>query len=190
MRFKFTDNIDTEIQSIFEEIKEEITQNFYTLDLQGDFIIPISNKFAIEDKLTIHFQEKENLGLIDEQSIGGLNPTMAGGVPFYGFERNEHIGTDFIVNRLNLRFNPKRNLYLYSGIDLLLLNYPKAIFKKNTTKDFFDIKGHPKDSVFGYGLGLGYNSIFGPIMMNTSIRKGGKLQFFLSVGYIVDRKRY
>ena len=115
---------------------------------------------------------------------------MAGGVPFYGFERNEHIGTDFIVNRLNLRFNPKRNLYLYSGIDLLLLNYPKAIFKKNTTKDFFDIKGHPKDSVFGYGLGLGYNSIFGPIMMNTSIRKGGKLQFFLSVGYIVDRKRY
>jgi len=86
--------------------------------------------------------------------------------------------------------SPKRNLYIYSGVDLLLLNYPKAIFKKNTPKDFFDINGEMKQSIFGYGLGLGYNSIFGPIRVNTSIRNGGELQFFLSVGYIVDRKRY
>jgi len=84
----------------------------------------------------------------------------------------------------------KRNLYFYSGVDLLLLNYPKRIFKANAPKSYFDLNGEDRESVFGYGLGLGYNSIFGPIRMNTSIRKEGELQFFLSVGYIVDRKRY
>ncbi len=190
VRLKFDDDADPLFISALQESAKAIIQNFYTIDINGDFIFPVSNRFVVEDILTVHYQESENMGLLDEQSIGGLNPTMAGGVPFYGLTRNEHIGTDFIVNRVNLRYNPKRNLYLYAGADLLLLNYPKGLFQENITKSYFEINGEPKEAILGYGLGLGYNSIFGPIKVNTSLRKGGKVQFFLSVGYTVDRKRY
>jgi len=84
IRLKFTSALDPTIQSDVEESVQNAKQNFYTIDFQGDFLIPLSPRLAIEDKLVIHYQEKENLGLLDEQSIGGLNPTMAGGVPFYG----------------------------------------------------------------------------------------------------------
>ena len=144
----------------------------------------------MEDRLTIHYQEKENLGFLDEQSLGGLNPTIAGGVSFYGLKRNEIIDTDFIANRIDLRINPFKNIYLYSGVDILLLNYPKKLFNSNHEDSVFDVKGEARKSLLGYGLGLGFDSIFGPVRLNSSIRQGGELQFFFSIGYIVDRKRY
>ena len=190
VKVNFSEGTNVETIQRIQEDAQTAGRDFYTFEISGDFLIPLTRKLVIEDRLFVHYQEKANLGLVDEQSIGGLNPTIAGGVPFFGLKRNEVLTTNFIVNRAELRFNPMRKLYLYAGFDMLLLNYPIKIIEDDYEEVFIDINGQDKDTIIGYGLGMAYNTFLGPTRVNLSIREGGELQFFLSVGYIVDRKRY
>lgn len=198
----FRNRFDTDVKvSLDENIIPETAQQirssaqdsgnrFYTIEIDADFLIPISPKWAFEDQLFIHYQDNPNRGLIDEQSIGGSNPTIAGGIPFFGLERNKILTTNFIVNRSELRYNPTRKLFLYAGVHQFILNQPVLFVTPGYDKVSIDIDGVAKKSLLGYGIGIAYDTFLGPTRINLSIRDKGQLQFFFSMGYIVDRKRY
>ncbi|MBT8220621.1 MAG: patatin-like phospholipase family protein, partial [Bacteroidia bacterium] len=99
VKVSFGENVLPETVEGVSKSAQETGNTFYTIELEGDFQIPLSQKWSIENQLYIHYQEKENFGLVDAQSIGGNNPTIAGSIRFYGLERNKIQTTNFMVNR-------------------------------------------------------------------------------------------
>ncbi|MGB6129036.1 MAG: patatin-like phospholipase family protein [Psychrilyobacter sp.] len=144
--------------------------------------IPLTSKLSLNASLSGGVITGEDIPLGNHFKIGGINNDLDNNyISFYGYNMMRELASQFVVGQLGAQYMIYRNIYVlakinvlsYTGVEdnRLINNSDNLIFKKFES---------------GYGITLGYKSIFGPIELSATNDADSSKSAIISVnmGYV------
>jgi len=205
MQYKrsFKNNLKFELFGLDEDEDEDSNINGMFPN-QNKFVITAKNRLPISQKLTVAsgitsgfiFEDKlknDELSFVD-YGIGyyflGGNTTLfrSDSFLFPGLKHGEASASQFIEADVSLQYAFDKKFYVTPHLDVL-------IFGQDSFSNYLDNLTKPTGNwtnpnleqtalIISSGITLSYNSILGPINIDTSFVNGiGKIRFFVGVGY-------
>ncbi len=145
---------------------ESFLKEFGTFKSEVTYIHPFSKKVSLvlNNKMILSGMEDFDYNLLNYQYVGGFNPVFDNGHDFMGSEQKLYMLSQFFMMRAKLQIELDDNLFISGTIDYIDAEYPmKWIIPAS---DENTLNGKKRRA--GYGLSLGYNSIFGPLSFSVS----------------------
>ena len=146
-------------------------QNLLRFSLDARYYHPLTERWNLESGVNTMFTPSNSLSPYDRSLIGGFFPLFERSVPFWGAAPDEFNPNSFVMLREKGRFEIIPDLYAEGLVNLLL-------------QDVRATTGDGNMAILGYGLGVNYQSLLGPIKLALAHRQNTNLWYgFFSLGY-------
>lgn len=126
--------------------------------------MPVTPRISLNASLSGGVISGEGVPLENLFKIGGINNSLDDNyISFYGFNMMRKLASEFIIGQIGVQYMIYPNLYIMAKANVLTYT---GVENNNTISD-------SGDSIFedfkqGYGLTLGYRSIFGPLELSVT----------------------
>ncbi|MFY0601624.1 MAG: patatin-like phospholipase family protein [Cyclobacteriaceae bacterium] len=148
-------------ESSAEQLLE--ANQFFKTDLSFAYFIPMSKKFTFIAKVQSRYSSVSKVGLNREFGIGGFYTNYPFTVPFWGVAFDEFRSSSYAMASAALQVEPVKDYFITAQLNYIDNRYPAKFFHSSRT--FSGFGGNP--GLLGGGIGVGYRSILGPILINV-----------------------
>ena len=144
----------------------ENADDFQAANLDFSYIIQVSSKVSIITRNTIWVSTlpANSLNLDDYFFVGGFNPQFLFAIEYWGAGQYEFPANNYFYSKLGLQWEMFPKIFLTGIANYSDSEYPM----KWISSDIETIPLGNKDRRFGYGASLGYNSLFGPVIVSVA----------------------
>lgn len=163
----------------FEYLEGGVLDNLFNFEellrfsVDAQHYLPLSKRWTLESGLSAFYTPANIISPYDHPLIGGFFPLFERSVPFWGASPYEFNPYDFLLFRETGRFEVIPDLYAEGVVNLLVQDVIDTSFDGGNDK-----------SVLGYGLGVNYHSLLGPIKLALAHRHNTNRWYgFFSLGY-------
>jgi NTE family protein len=176
---EFNENSTPEQEEIINEAFN--SEDFAYARINGIALAPLNSRVSLIGELDLMYTSVDKTGLNYEIGIGGFYDNLDNTSTFHGAKFFEYTSNNFLKLVFGLQYQVGSNVYIKGQANWLDGRYPLAWFG-DTGRPIDNFDGSP--TLFGYGLGLAFNSILGPIEFNLgTTNKIDQLRFGLNIGY-------
>lgn len=163
------------------EIISGITyETFSYLDAQVDHLIKFSEHFTGYYGFHLLATTSSSIGLNYEGGIGGFYINYPTINPFWGMEFYEFQLTSYSFLKSGFQWEFLPDVYVSGQINYINTKYPITWWNPDFSYD--DLRG--ESGLLGGGIGLGYESVIGPIQINLARSENSqKWLFGINVGF-------
>jgi NTE family protein len=177
---KYNDRSTPDEEDIVDEAFR--SENFYFARLVSTSYIPFSSNVSLVAEADLIYTSSERTGINHQYGIGGFYNNYILTTSFWGAQFYQYSADNFLKLALALQFKTGKNLYFKIQGNYLDSRYPLYWIEPNTSRQVESFDGDP--SLLGYGIGIAFNSILGPLQFNVgSTEKTDQFRFGLGIGY-------
>ncbi|MEK6480272.1 patatin-like phospholipase family protein [Catalinimonas sp. 4WD22] len=134
---------------------------------------PLGSRWNLQSELTALYSSADILSPYDVYQAGGFYPIFRRSFSFWGAQPYEISVSNTLMIRESARFEILPDFYAESVVNLII---PEI--------DTLDTRSIAEQSVLGYGIGLNYKSILGPIQLSLAHRANSRRWYgFFSLGF-------
>lgn len=155
---------------------------FYFLKVFSTAYIPLSERTSIFTEADMVYTSSERTSLNNQYGIGGFYDNYILTSSFWGAAFYEYSADNFIKLATGIQIKASRNLYLKLRANYLDGRYPLRWIEPDTNRELDTFNG--ENSILGYGAGIAFNSILGPLEFNVGSNNNSKeWRFGLNIGF-------
>ena len=176
----YNDLSTPELEAIVDEAFR--ADNFYYLKLISTAYIPLTNNLSIITEADMVYTSNDQTSLNYEYGFGGFYDNYILTSSFWGAAFYQYSANNFLKLGLGMQYKAARNLYFKLHTNYIDSRYPIRWFDDEASRQIGNFDGSP--SLFGYGLGVAFNSILGPLEFNVgSTENTDRVRVGLNIGF-------
>jgi len=126
--------------------------------------MPVTSRLSLNASLSGGVVIGENIPLGNHFKIGGINNDLDNNyISFYGYNMMRELASEFVVGQVGAQYMVYPNIYVLAKINVLTYTGVKDndLIKNSDNLIFENFEN-------GYGITLGYKSIFGPLELSAT----------------------
>lgn len=169
-------------------------EEFYFARLSTSAFWPLNKRLSFLAKLDMIYSSNDRTGINHQVGIGGFYDNYVFTTPFWGAKFYQYSSDNFLNGSLGLQWAATDKIYLTLKGNYLDSRYPLKWVNPNRSADVFAFEqiinenGMPEvdliRNIYGFGIGLAFNSILGPIQFNVGTTNlTNQYQLGLNIGY-------
>ena len=142
-----------------------------SLEVQNYYLL--TNRWNLQTELFATYTRNELLTPYDNFQVGGFYPLLPRSISFWGSNTYEFSVKESLIVRERAGFQLVKNLYAEAVVNALF-------YEDNSLAETED----SIDTIFGYGIGIKYRSILGPVQLALSHQANSNIWHgFLRIGF-------
>lgn len=159
--------------------------DYWQVFFSGEKYVKLSPKSSIMGGFGFLYNNTANPIFTDGYTLGGFNPIYMNTRSFAGIEPQEYEVSNYFSGKLRYQYEAFKKLYLIGQVQYINVKFP---FHTKVPNGLLNEGGHDNVSL---SFQVGYQSFVGPIMLGIAddINQGNP-QFYLSLGYFLNAKRF
>ncbi len=131
----------------------DLSETYWTGLATFDKVWPIASRVVLRTNFNAGWTSESNTPLLDRFALGARTVFEQQIVPFAGAHYGDKISPNLLSGQGKIRFEPWKDKFVY-------LNANYAMFSPRA-EDIIKFE----DTIWGYGVGIGFLSILGPVFM-------------------------